>query len=544
MSVLGTGLYEKCTYVGNSRTVTRFIQEATLNEIGAGDWTENDVAYIFITDYAEKCNWNKDVLERPNPRQDNKKVPYTGLERVLDEKNLKCQVVPVRIKDGKDSAEMWDIFNTIYGCIQNGDELYFDLTHAFRYLPMLVLVLGSYAKFLKDIKIAYMAYGNYEARIKCDANAERDEAPIVDLLPLSVLQDWTFAAGQFMRSGNVDEIVKLCRDEYLPLVKATKGKDEAANALRYYTEVLSSAIQDFRFCRGISLISSEHICSLRNRTTELGKSMIESLNPVLGKIIESFAGFNGYQSVDNAYNAAVWCYDRGMYQQSATLLQETIVTFFCRRHDLNELVEVERRVVNDAFYAIKNKSEMAGLSVKCKEVIKDSLVNERLAGSFDKLSQTRNNFNHAGMKRDCKTARAMQADIKEILEDFRPLFSLPKIFINYTNHPSDKWAEAQKEAARQYGEIVDLPFAAVAPDKGDEEVERLAETELNKILGMAADKEATVHIMGEQTLTCALIQKLQARGIRCVASTSERTVKVIDDKTRVVEFNFVRFREY
>lgn len=545
MSVLGTGLYGECTYVGrNSRTVTRFIQEATLNEIGAGDWTENDAAYIFITDYAEKSNWDKDISERPDPRQGNKKIPYIGLEKILEEKNLKCHIVPVHIKDGKDSAEMWDIFNVIYGCVQDDDELYFDLTHAFRYLPMLVLVLGSYAKFLKNIKIAYMAYGNYEARVRYEGHSENDEAPIVDLLPLSVLQDWTFAAGQFVRNGNVDEIVKLCRDEYLPLVKATKGKDEAANALRYYTEVLNSMIQDLRFCRGTSLISSEHICSLRNRTTELGNSMIESLNPVLGKIIDSFAGFDGYQSVDNAYKAAEWCYDRGLYQQSATLLQETVVTFFCRRHGLNELVEEERRTVNNAFYAIKNKASVDDLPVKCKEVIKNSYVNEELAGSFDNLSQTRNNFNHAGMKRDCKTAKAMQADIKKALEDFRPLFTMPRLFINYSNHPSSKWSEAQKEAAKKYGEIIDLEFAPVSPDKSDEDVGKMADAEMKKIMNLANGKDATVHIMGEQTLTFALIRRLQARGIRCVASTSERIVRDIDEKTRVAEFNFVRFREY
>ena len=39
MSVLGTGFYSECTYVGvNTRTRTRFIQEATLNEIGAKGW--------------------------------------------------------------------------------------------------------------------------------------------------------------------------------------------------------------------------------------------------------------------------------------------------------------------------------------------------------------------------------------------------------------------------------------------------------------------------------------------------------------------------
>lgn len=204
MSVLGTGFYSECTYVGaNTRTQTRFIQEATLNEIGAKAWTSEDSAYVFITNRSETDNWVVKDNCRTNQRS-KESEQYYGLKKVLDDMSLSCTVESVKIKDGKDENEMWDIFNTIYGCVQDGDELYFDLTHAFRYLPMLVLVLGSYAKFLKNVKIAYISYGNFDSRTKCADNPDRDEAPIVDLLPLSILQDWTFAAGQFIKSGNVE----------------------------------------------------------------------------------------------------------------------------------------------------------------------------------------------------------------------------------------------------------------------------------------------------------------------------------------------------
>lgn len=32
------------------------------------------------------------------------------------------------------------------------------------------------------------------------------------------------------------------------------------------------------------------------------------------------------------------------------------------------------------------------------------------------------------------------------------------MFINLTNHPSDKWSKEQLEAARKYGEVVELVF--------------------------------------------------------------------------------------
>lgn len=544
MSVLGTGFYSECTYVGvNTRTQTRFIQEATLNEIGAKGWNSEDSAYVFITDRSETDNWIVKDNCRTNLRS--KEVEqYNGLQKVLDEMSLPCTVESVKIKDGKDENEMWDIFNTIYGCIYDGDELYFDLTHAFRYLPMLVLVLGSYAKFLKNVKIAYISYGNFDSRTKCADNPDRDEAPIVDLLPLSILQDWAFAAGQFIKSGNVEEIVKLCENEFLPLVKASRGKDVAATALRYYTKVLNSTIQDFRFCRGISLIDSDNIISLRQSTLDLGASMIDSLNPLLGKIVESFGDFDDYSSVNNAYRAAVWCYNKGMFQQSATILQETVVTFFCRRHGLNELVEEDRRVVNDTFFAI-NRDKGCELSGRCKELMNDAYMDKKLAMSFDKLSKTRNHFNHAGMKRDRKTAEDMRQDIADSLSSFQHLFALPKIFINYTNHPISGWSNEQVSAAKKYAEeLVDIPFIVIDPDKDEDDIEKIADSELKKILKVAEGHDATVHLMGEQTLSFSLIKKLQGLGVRCVASTTKREVKDLGDNKREVTFRFVKFREY
>ena len=544
MSVLGTGLYSECTYVGvNTRTQTRFIQEATLNEIGAKEWTSEDRAYVFITDRSETDNWIVKDNCRTNQRS-KESEQYYGLKKVLCDMSLPCTVESVKIKDGKDENEMWDIFNTIYGCLQDGDELYFDLTHAFRYLPMLVLVLGSYAKFLKNVKIAYISYGNFDSRTKCADNPDRDEAPIVDLLPLSILQDWTFAAGQFIKSGNVEEIVKLCENEFLPLVKASRGKDVAATALRYYTKVLNSTIQDFRFCRGISLIDSDNIISLRQSTLDLRASMIDSLNPLLGKIVESFGDFYDYSSVNNAYRAAVWCYNKGMFQQSATILQETVVTFFCRRHGLNELVEEDRRVVNDTFFAI-NRAKCCELSGRCKELMNDGYIDKELAMSFDKLSKTRNHFNHAGMKRDRKTAEDMRRDIEDSLSSFKHLFALPKIFINYTNHPISEWSDEQVSAAKKYAEtLVDIPFIGIDPDKDETDIERIADSELRKILMKAEGHEATVHLMGEQTLSFSLIKKLQGLGVRCVASTTKREVKDLGDNKREVTFRFVKFREY
>lgn len=56
-------------------------------------------------------------------------------------------------------------------------------------------------RILKASHLKYISYGNSEAR-----NKETNIAPIVDLLPLSTLQDWAAATDQYLTSGNIDEL--------------------------------------------------------------------------------------------------------------------------------------------------------------------------------------------------------------------------------------------------------------------------------------------------------------------------------------------------
>ena len=117
------------------------------------------------------------------------------------------------------------------------------------------------------------------------------------------------------------------------------------------------------------------------------------------------------------------------------------------------------------------------------------------------------------------------------------------IFINLSNHPSSGWSEEQLNAARAYGEIVDMPFPQVEPAATAADVHELAGELVAAILEYGEAADLTVHIMGEMTLCYAVISRLQASGICCVASTTERFVTEVDGK-KVSEFHFVQFREY
>lgn len=422
ISILGTSFYGKCKYVTENfcSTETRFAQKAVLEYLKADEWNSNDVCYIFTTKKAYSYNW--DITERRNILID-EVIKYTGLKTILQNLHLPFNPEHVMIPDGKDEKEMWKIFEIIFNKLNDNDELYVDLTHSFRYLPMLLLVLNNYAKFLKNISIKHISYGNYESR-----NKETNEAPIVDLLPISILQDWTFAAANYLENGNVKRLVELCRSEINPILTETKGKDKNARELRHFVNGLEKVVDERVNCRGIGIVTSENFRNLRRSSDKLSDTFIEPFNPVFERIKESFADFDEKENVLNGFAAVKWCLDFGLYQQAATILIENIVTYVCCKHNINWKVEAERLLVNTAFkvklnpdipenkWKVTNRNiddeNKLDLIKKVKELTGSHEI-ESLYKIFTSLSDLRNDFNHAGIRNNPMSSEMLKKKLAE-----------------------------------------------------------------------------------------------------------------------------------
>ena len=118
------------------------------------------------------------------------------------------------------------------------------------------------------------------------------------------------------------------------------------------------------------------------------------------------------------------------------------------------------------------------------------------------------------------------------------------MFVNFTNHPSEKWDRDQLNVASEYGEIVDIPFPEVDPAAGEDEIERLAEVCVDKITEMKPD---CVLCQGEFCLTYKVVSILKERGVKVVAACSKRAAienEVGGKNVRVSYFQFVQFRPF
>ena len=246
LSILGIAFYGKCRYTKDDfiGTETTFVQQNLLEYLQQKEgWGKQDQVLMFLTDLAKVNNWNKDIKTRFSSK-DQRDVPYIGLEKILLDMDMSFQAV--HIPEGKSTEEMWELFEVIYSQLQEGDELYLDITNSFRYLPMLLVVLVNYAKMLKNVTVKAIFYGNYDARDKVS-----NVAPIMDFLPLSVLQDWTSATSDYLRYGQVEKLYDLSESSINPILKDPSTRTDDVKLLRAFVNRLKDLVGERITCREI-----------------------------------------------------------------------------------------------------------------------------------------------------------------------------------------------------------------------------------------------------------------------------------------------------
>ena len=577
VSVLGTGFYGKCVYFKDDfkSTETRFIQRATLEMLTRDEsWNaETDKGFILLTEKAKTANWL--IANNSRKNRDGVEVPYICLHDELEEADLPLKITPVDIPEGKDEKEIWEIFDKVFHLLEEGDELYFDLTHGFRYLPMLVLVLGNYAKFLRNVSVQSLTYGNYEA---AGGSENPKLAPFVDITPLSVLQDWTFSGASFTQMGKVSNFT-----ESLKGITSQLGIGRNANMIGQLNRLLNTFEGQIATCRGREIMEGKEVCEVQRliRKISKDKGIPRPLQEILKRVDTEIADFSS-ESFGNLVHAIKWCERYGMIQQGYTLCQESIVTYLCQKFaDMNPCegrvnniivwnIEKEReknraKEYRDYWSSLlglgKNKvheeSSWRGELGKHRELTRAWLAQEWVSDfriKFNKIRNKRNQLNHAGFVGKVDSEEIMSS-FKECVSDSLALFeqelTCPELkkperslFINLSNHPSSQWGENQLAEAKKLGEIVDMVFPVVNPCATTMELDEMAQKLVDDIRKLAGENNITVHVMGEMSLTYKVVQKLISWGIRCVCSTTQRIVTEDADGRKVTEFHFEQFRDY
>lgn len=441
ISVLGTNNYVPCSYMYRDQIVikeTRFVQEATVS-LCCRDWSDKDRILIFTTDEAEKKNWLDDGHCDCKTRTP---IKQQGLKTILEALKLKPKVTNVKIPEGESEKQIWEIFQAIFDNLHQGDEIVFDITHAFRSIPMLVMVVLSYAKVIKSVTLTGIYYGALEVlgnpRDVSKMPLDKRKAPIFDLTEFDRLLDWTTAVDRFVSSGDASLTAQLAQGAVRDRLKMSRGADVEAKAVRKLAKLMNDFTTNIAACRGknISRSASDLIRQIDSHGNSLEK-VLPAITPLLKSVRRAMEGFVG-DEIKDGIAAARWCKEHNLIQQGFTILTETLVSYLVNQvgDDFRERTNRQRATSSIEIFKRKLPKDKwegpaASDSDKTRKFL--DLFNERpdLANFFTSVygnfKQYRDDINHGGFRANAHKSEKFELVLSDILHQAEQFFATKSI---------------------------------------------------------------------------------------------------------------------
>ena len=407
ISFLGTNNYVLCKYdIGEKPKPVRFVQEALIDYV-CKDWTEQDRIFIFCTSKettgengSKEINWLDNGQARVTEEADKIGLQHR-LQDLQARMGIKAQIEEHDIEAGFSEEEIWSIFNTVYAQLQPGDQIYFDVTHAFRSIPLFSIVLFNYSKFMKDTCLMSIMYGAFEKlgpayKVK-EMPVEKRVAPVVDLTNIARLQEYNQIASSLKDFGKVKQL----KDAIVPHEEST-----ADQAIRNLGRSISQLDEYIATIDLKEIKSGKFIATFRSNYKNVKRrkeiaSPIKNILEELYKETEDFVSQNDYRNIEEAIN---WTIKHDMLMQAYPLAAEYIIL---RTSDMFKEIKPPKLspkqfrifvsdilgMPKDDFLSRNWKNAQADYPEVADEIADDFLIKE-LRPVYDPVRQSRNSLAH------------------------------------------------------------------------------------------------------------------------------------------------------
>jgi len=337
ISFLGTNNYLQTRYQWNeekpSRPV-RFIQEAIISRI-AKDWTADDRIFIFYTDGDDgsyKLNWLDNGQTRFNEKEEKEKeIEKIGLQHRLNDLHLNAQIEGDIIPEGFSEDDVWNMFNIVYKKLKPYDKIYFDITHAFRSIPLFASSLFNFAQYMINVEVVSVNYGAFEKlgpayKVK-EMPIEQRIAPIVDMTNIVKLQKLTETATSITEFGRIKKLSEFIRQSNSSIDEFLEKITEAVEKLDEYIQTAN--IKNLKDGKVINQFKQYYKKARKNLSEPEKILMNEIMNA-----INDFVPENSYKNVEAAIE---WTKKHEMISQAATIAQEYMISYMVDYAKLNKI---------------------------------------------------------------------------------------------------------------------------------------------------------------------------------------------------------------
>ena len=338
ITALGSGTYNKEKNEKEYKPATYYVEEGhplEETELIASaiheQWKMDKIIFIGTTGsmwsnvYKFYCN-NKGIKKNEDyynklkntELKANKDTPIEKLEIEKFNSTFDGKIKGIVIKYGVDNKENLENFHSIIEIekeIEDGDEIFIDITHSFRSMSFWLFLIMTYLKDVsnKNIEIKNITYGMFEAQ------NEKKETPIVSLNLFIDILKWFKGASELKNYGNSYSILE-------ELEKNLEDKD------------IKNELENFSNAMNINYIDSLKE-SLKNFDTI--KNKLDNLEGpgkyIVPQIFENFINEFKFQNDEKLSNEekkyllraklAKWHCDQKRYTMAAININEAIVDF-------------------------------------------------------------------------------------------------------------------------------------------------------------------------------------------------------------------------
>ena len=338
ITALGSGTYNKEKNEKEYKPATYYVEEGhplEETELIASaiheQWKMDKIIFIGTTGsmwsnvYKFYCN-NKGIKKNEDyynklkntELKANKDTPIEKLEIEKFNTTFDGKIKGIVIKYGVDNKENLENFHSIIEIekeIEDGDEIFIDITHSFRSMSFWLFLIMTYLKDVsnKNIEIKNITYGMFEAQ------NEKKETPIVSLNLFIDILKWFKGASELKNYGNSYSILE-------ELEKNLEDKD------------IKNELKNFSNAMNINYIDSLKE-SLKNFDTI--KNKLDNLEGpgkyIVPQIFENFINEFKFQNDEKLSNEekkyllraklAKWHCDQKRYTMAAININEAIVDF-------------------------------------------------------------------------------------------------------------------------------------------------------------------------------------------------------------------------
>jgi CRISPR-associated Csx2 family protein len=238
----------------------------------------------------------------------------------------------VLVKYGKNQEEIQYNNETILGLerlLHKGDELFIDITHSFRSLPLMLMNTMVYIKTVssKNIRIKHISYGMFEA-------TKDGLTPVVELNSLLDTMDWITGAYSFMNYGDAYQISEKLKTDY---------------------RQLAQQLQDFSDVKNMGLMQAfeDQVEALRHLSNDMPKMASIVVPDVVQHFLDFFNGTKG-KPAKFQFRLACWYAEKHNYSAAYLTAVEAIVSYVTQKEG-GDVDNVDDR--DSSKEAILNKHE-------------------------------------------------------------------------------------------------------------------------------------------------------------------------------------------